>query len=105
MRFIWDPKKAAANSRKHGVSFEEASTAFEEASTAFEEASTAFEDDFAATSADPDHSDGEHRWVTFGISARRRLLAVCHTEEEEGIIRVISARPATRAERKLYEEG
>jgi uncharacterized DUF497 family protein len=69
MRFIWDPKKAAANSRKHGVSFEEASTAFE--------------DDFAATSADPDHSDGEHRWVTFGISARRRLLAVCHTEEEE----------------------
>jgi len=44
MRFIWDPKKAAANSRKHGVSFEEASTAFE--------------DDFAATSADLDHSDG-----------------------------------------------
>jgi uncharacterized protein len=91
MRFIWDPKKAAAKSRKHGVSFEEASTAFE--------------DDFAATSADPDHSDGEHRWVTFGISARRRLLCVCHTEEEEDIIRVISARPATRAERKLYEEG
>jgi uncharacterized DUF497 family protein len=91
MRFIWDPKKAAANSRKHGISFEEASTAFE--------------DDLAMTSADPDHSDGEHRWVTLGISARRRLLVVSHTEEEEDIIRVISARPATRAERKLYEEG
>jgi uncharacterized DUF497 family protein len=91
MRFIWDAKKAAANSRKHGVSFEEASTAFE--------------DGFAATGADPDHSEGEYRWVTFGISARKRLLAVSHTEEEEDIIRVISARPATRAERKLYEEG
>ena len=91
MRFIWDPKKAAANSRKHGISFEEASTAFE--------------DDLAMTSADPDHSVGEHRWVTLGISARRRLLVVSHTEEEEDIIRVISARPATRAERKLYEEG
>jgi uncharacterized DUF497 family protein len=91
MRFIWDPKKAAANSRKHGISFEEASTAFE--------------GDLAMTSADPDHSDGEHRWVTLGISARRRLLVVSHTEEEEDIIRVISARPATRAERKLYEEG
>jgi len=71
----------------------------------FEEASTTFEDDLAITSADPDHSDGEHRWITFGISARKRLLAVSHTEEEEDIIRVISARPATRAERKLYEEG
>jgi uncharacterized protein len=91
MRFIWDAKKATANSRKHGVSFEEASTAFE--------------DDFALTSADPDHSDDEYRWVTFGISARKRLLVVSHTEEEEDIIRVISARPATRAERKLYEEG
>jgi len=91
VRFIWDSKKAAANSRKHGVSFEEASTAFE--------------DELSITSADPDHSRGEHRWITFGISARGRLLAVSHTEEEEDIIRVISARPATRAERKLYEEG
>lgn len=71
----------------------------------FEEASTVFEDDLSITSADPDHSDGEHRWVTFGISARKRLLVVSHTEEEEDIIRIISARPAIRAERKLYEEG
>ena len=91
MRFFWDPKKAAANSVKHAVSFEEASTAFE--------------DDLAVTGADPDHSEGEHRWVTFGFSARKRMLAVSHTEEEEDIIRIISARPATRAERKLYEEG
>ncbi|HVW68091.1 MAG TPA: BrnT family toxin [Steroidobacteraceae bacterium] len=91
MRFVWDPKKAAANSRKHGVSFEEASTAFI--------------DDFAATGADPDHSSEEERWITFGVSARRRLLAVSHTEEEGDIIRIISARPATRTERKFYEEG
>jgi uncharacterized protein len=91
MRFVWDPKKAAANTRKHEVSFEEASTAFA--------------DDLAVTGADPDHSVGEPRWITFGVSSRRRLLVVSHTEEEEDIIRVISARPATRAERKMYEEG
>ena len=91
MRFVWDPKKAAANSRKHGVSFEEASTVFG--------------DYLGATGADPDHSVVEQRWVTFGVSSRRRLLTVCHTEEEEDIIRIISARPATPRERKLYEEG
>jgi uncharacterized DUF497 family protein len=90
VRFFWDPKKAALNSRKHGISFEEASTVFE--------------DCLAVTGADPDHSVGEHRWMTFGVSARRRLLAVSHTEEEEDIIRIISARPATPRERKLYEE-
>lgn len=64
-----------------------------------------FEDELSATAADPDHSKGENRWITLGISARKRLLVVSHTEEEEDIIRVISARKASRAERKLYEEG
>jgi uncharacterized DUF497 family protein len=71
----------------------------------FEEASTAFGDCLAFTGADPDHSVSEQRWITFGVSARRRLLAVSHTEEEEDIIRIISARPATPRERTLYEEG
>lgn len=91
MRFIWDPKKAAANARKHKVSFEEASSAFG--------------DNLAVTGADPDHSVEEERWITFGVSASGRLLAVSHTEEEEDTIRVISARPATPSERKIYEEG
>lgn len=90
MRFEWDKRKAAANQRKHRVSFEEASTVFS--------------DDFALTGADPDHSVGESRWLTFGVSDRGRLLVVCHSDEGD-IIRVISARPATRAERNLYEEG
>ena len=58
----------------------------------------------AITGADPDHSVGELRWITFGLSNRRRLLAVAHTEEGD-IIRIISARAATRPERRLYEEG
>jgi uncharacterized protein len=90
MRFTWDLRKAAANVRKHGVSFEEASTALSDA--------------MAITGADPDHSVGEARWVTFGVSNRRRLLVVAHTEEED-IIRIVSARKAGRAERRLYEEG
>jgi uncharacterized DUF497 family protein len=91
MRFTWDSKKATANSKKHGVSFEEASTSFG--------------DDHAITGADPDHSVGEQRWITFGVSGRGRLLAVSHTEVDSDTIRIISARRATRAERKLYEEG
>ena len=90
MRFEWDKRKALANQRKHRVSFEEAGTVFS--------------DTFAVTGADPDHSVGESRWLTFGVSDRGRLLVVSHTDEGD-IIRIISARPATRAERKLYEEG
>jgi uncharacterized DUF497 family protein len=90
MRFIWNARKAAANLKKHGVSFEEASTALA--------------DDHAITGADPDHSVGELRWITFGVSDRGRLLVVSHTEDGD-IIRLISGRPATRPERKLYEEG
>ena len=90
MQIVWDAKKAAANRKKHGVSFEEAATVFA--------------NPLSLTGADPDHSGGEHRWITFGESVRGRLLAVAHTDEGD-IIRVISARVATRHEKKLYEEG
>ncbi|MCP4550416.1 MAG: BrnT family toxin [bacterium] len=90
MRFIWDATKAAANLRKHGVSFEEASTVFR--------------DTLSATGRDPDHSIGEFRFVTFGVSREGHLLAVSHEEDGE-VIRIISARWATRSERRIYEEG
>jgi uncharacterized DUF497 family protein len=90
MRVTWDPDKAAANQKKHKVSFEEASTVLA--------------DPLSITGADPDHSVGEARWITFGLSNRRRLLAVSHTEKGD-TIRIISARAATRPERRLYEEG
>lgn len=90
MRFEWDKRKAAGNQRKHGVSFEEACTVFS--------------DELAATGLDPDHSAGEPRWLTFGVSFRGRLLVVSHADDGD-IIRIISARPATRAERNVYEEG
>lgn len=90
MRFEWDPKKARANFRKHGVSFDEASTVFL--------------DDFSLTGEDPDHSEDEDRFVTFGVSNAGRLLVVAHTNRGERT-RIISARPATLSERKLYEEG
>ncbi|MBI4688152.1 MAG: BrnT family toxin [Nitrospirae bacterium] len=77
MKFKWDPKKASSNLRKHKVSFEEASTALS--------------DPIAITGADPDHSIGEFRYVTFGISERGRLLVVAHTEQSE-TIRIILRR-------------
>jgi len=89
MRIEWDAKKAKRNLRKHGVSFEEAATTLS--------------DPMAVTGADPDHSDYEQRYVTFGVSARNRLLVVSHTEEDE-TIRLISARKASKGERILYEE-
>ncbi|HSF48776.1 MAG TPA: BrnT family toxin [Burkholderiales bacterium] len=90
MKCEWDPSKAAANLRKHGVSFEEAATALA--------------DDLAVTGADPDHSRGESRFVTFGISSARRLLVVAHNERADRL-RIVSARRATRRERRIYEEG
>lgn len=86
----WNPRKAAANLRKHGVSFEEAATVFR--------------DTLSATAADPDHSVSEDRYVTFAVSVRGRLLVVAHTERGETMW-LISARPATKRERKIYEEG
>jgi hypothetical protein len=90
MKFSWDPKKAAANLKKHGVSFEEASTAFH--------------DTFSITGSDPDHSGQEQRFVTFGNSSQDCLLVVAHTDEGE-TIRMISARLVTKQERRIYEEG
>lgn len=88
MQFNWDEKKARANVRKHGV--------------AFEEALSVFFDPFAATIADPDHSEGEHRFVTLGRTVKGRLVVVTHTDKDD-VIRIISAREATRHERKNYE--
>jgi uncharacterized protein len=90
MKIEWDPRKARVNLRKHKVSFEEAATALS--------------DPMAATGADPDHSEREDRYVTFGVSKMGRLLVVAHTEEKE-TIRIISARTASKGERELYEEG
>ena len=90
MRFDWDPRKAAANLRRHSVSFEDASTVFAH--------------DYSLTGADPDHSVGEERFITFGMSQSGRPLVVSHTEQGD-TIRIFSARRATRSERKLYEEG
>jgi uncharacterized DUF497 family protein len=90
MKFSWDPEKAATNVKKHGVSFEEASTVFRDA--------------LSATGFDPDHSVGERRFVTFGNSRHNRLLVVAHTEGG-GSIRIISTRLLTRPERRIYEEG
>jgi uncharacterized protein len=90
MQFAWDPKKAASNLRDHKLTFEEASSIFG--------------DSLAITFDDPDHSEGESRLLTFGLSEQGRLLVVCHTERR-GVVRIISARRATRAERRIYEEG
>lgn len=90
MNFEWNPEKAAANIEKHGVSFEEAATAFG--------------DPLSLTISDPDHSDSEDRFVLLGQSYSGRLLVVVHTERGDGI-RIISARLATRYERRSYEEG
>ena len=90
MQFAWDPKKAASNLRDHKVTFEEASSVFG--------------DSLAITFDDPDHSEGESRLLTFGLSEQGRLLIVSHTERR-GTMRIISARRASRAERRIYEEG
>lgn len=89
LRFDWDPAKAAANLRKHGVSFEEARTVFEDAE--------------GLIMPDPDHSGDEERLVLVGLSAALRALVVIHCEREDGdVIRIISARKADRGERATY---
>ena len=89
LTFAWDPDKADENERKHGVSFPEAATAFG--------------DPLSVTMADPDHSVGEARFLTIGMSHQQRLLVVAHADRDDAI-RLISARAATRTERKTYEE-
>jgi hypothetical protein len=89
MSFEWDPRKAAANRKKHGVSFEEALTVFG--------------DRLACIFDDSDQSAPEAREIIVGHSARQRLLVVCFVERGERV-RIFSARKATRRERKDYED-
>ena len=89
IRFEWDLKKASANLRKHRISFAEAQDVFF--------------DEHALLTADPDHSVIEDRFVVLGMSARSRLLVVCHCyRESEEVIRIISAIRADRHEREQY---
>lgn len=89
IRFEWDANKAAANQRKHGVSFDEARTVFF--------------DENAKLINDPDHSDDEDRFVMLGLSSNFRFVLVCHCYREQGnVIRIISARKASTKESKQY---
>ena len=89
IRFDWDPRKSASNRRKHGVTFEEASTVFS--------------DEHALLIDDPDHSKEEDRFILLGLSSSLRMLVVCHCYRESAqVIRIISARKATRKEREFY---
>ena len=88
--FEWDDEKAKSNLKKHGVSFEEGATIFNNSRV--------------ATIPDPDHSKDEDRYVSIGMSVIRRLLSVIHTYRKERI-RLISARKATKAEKKNYENN
>lgn len=90
-RFEWDPRKAAQNLKKHGV--------------AFPEAQTVFEDEDALLIPDPDHSIDEDRYILLGLSGALRVLVVVHCERQEGdVIRLISARKATRPEQQNYTD-
>ena len=89
LHFDWDDRKAAANVKKHGVSFEEAKSVFV--------------DERAKLINDPDHSEAEDRFVLLGVSSALRLLLVCHCYRAAGnIIRIISARKASAKESKFY---
>ena len=89
LRFEWDERKAAANAKKHGVSFDKARSVFV--------------DERARLISDPDHSEDENRFVLLGLSSALRILLVCHCyRSEDGVIRIISARKATAGESKFY---
>lgn len=89
MKFEWDNKKAESNLKKHQVSFEEGASIFG--------------DTLALSFRDPDHSVGEIRYLTFGVSQNGILLVLSHTYRNN-LVRIISVRRATRAERKIYEK-
>ena len=91
MEFEWDKVKAAANFKKHKVTFDEASTAFS--------------DPLARIFDDEEHSTEERREIIIGHSIINRLLLVCFTELEENTVRIFSARQVTRKEREDYEEN
>ena len=89
INFEWTPRKSAANRRKHGVSFEEASSVFT--------------DEYALLIDDPEHSEEEDRFILLGLSSSLRMLIVCHCyRESDELIRIISARKATQKERESY---
>lgn len=89
IKFEWHPSKAAANLKKHQVSFEEAQTVFY--------------DDFAVQFFDEEHSQAEERFLLLGMSVHSKLLLVCHCERQGGeVIRIISARKATKRESAFY---
>ena len=90
LSFEWDPRKATANEKKHGV--------------AFNEASTVFGDPLGWFQPDPEHSVAEDRSLLLGRSSANRLLAVLFTDRDDELVRIISARCATQAERRKYEE-
>jgi hypothetical protein len=90
MEFEWNPEKAVINQRKHSISFQEAATVFD--------------DSLSVTFPDPDHSIGESRYVIIGMSALGQLLVVSHTDRGNRT-RIISARKASRQEKRFYEEG
>ena len=88
--FEWDSAKAFANIEKHSVTFDEAASAFG--------------DTLSLTVPDPEHSEGEYRYLLLGVSGTGRLVVVSHTERS-GRIRIIGARPAVPKERRDYEQG
>jgi hypothetical protein len=94
LEFTWDPAKAASNITKHGVSFPQAATVLADA--------------LALTVFDAEHSEFEERWFTLGVTSSGKLLAVSHTytatSADSARVRIISAREATRAERRQYED-
>jgi uncharacterized DUF497 family protein len=91
IRFEWNKLKALANKRKHGVSFEEAQAVF------YDEEAVEFDD--------PDHSQDEDRFIILGMSLKLRVLVISHCVRKRDIIRIISARKATRCEANHYWEG
>jgi len=92
LRFEWDPRKAASNRAKHGITFDEAATVFS--------------DEFALFMDDPEHSDDEDRFVLMGLSSSVRLLVVVHaSRENDETVRIISARRANTRERTQYRES
>jgi len=92
IRFEWDSAKERANIKKHGVSFDEACSVFY--------------DDFAVQFFDEEHSSDEDRFLMLGISSKSRMLMICHCQRESGdVIRIVSARKATRNESKFYAGG
>ena len=89
IKFEWDKQKALSNKTKHSVSFNEAKTVFF--------------DENAKVIHDPEHSDSEDRFIILGLSSSARTLVVCHCyKESDGIIRIISARKASKRESKQY---